>query len=383
MTVLQNEYKITGEPSYTARYCMNAGPFGYPCDKCVRLCPEKLFPEPKTKRVKFDACTKCGICAAACPSAAITPVNSRVREFMMAVAKEDEISVGCEVDEDTWTIQLDCLAALSWEQIAIAALKTGIALSVRKCAECEREECRRQVFETIERARRFLGDDVFFSQVQIIEEGDEYVPQGKGISRRELLTFFMHMPLDTALNMLPKLGTGEQNALIYRAILRDMIQEKYASLPKEKRPRYIMDLPRVNDKCYMCGNCKRQCPEKALDFKPSDDGETFMVTVEAWKCTACGVCEKICREKAITGMSPMAIPHIGKVMVKRVKMIKCALCGKPIKAGTEDGLCDICRIKEKSRIRREEAEREKAEKAAKEAAEKAAQEEKEKEESSE
>ena len=356
-TVLQNQYGISGDPQYLSKFCMNAGTFGDSCSKCVELCPEHIFEDKKVKRPKFDACTKCGICMAACPSRAISPVSSRVREFMMAVARDDEISVGCGRDQEGWSVELECVAALSWEQIAIAAMRNGITISMRECGSCDREACRTQIVETIEKARRFLGDDLFFDKVQILEKGDDYELHGAGISRRELLTFFKRLPLDTAINMLPEFKNGEQNGFIYRGVLRDLVNGKYEATPKEQRPRYIVDLPALNDNCYMCGLCKRMCPEKALEIKQSPDGATFTVAVDAWKCTGCGACVKMCHEKAIDGLKPMSIPHLGRVLLKRIKRYTCSMCGSTIKPSSPDGLCDSCRIKEKVRKQKEEKER--------------------------
>jgi len=60
------------------------------------------------------------------------------------------------------------------------------------------------------------------------------------------------------------------------------------------------------------------CPEKALVVQPGDNG-TKLMTVEAWKCTSCGKCVKACSKKAINGMSELGVPHLGKVLLKRLK----------------------------------------------------------------
>lgn len=349
ITTLQSKYGFEAQPKYTRRFCMNAGVFGSDCDNCFRLCPEGIFTSGKTKTPDFTKCTKCGICSAVCPSFAVDPIALRVRTFIMALAKESEISIGCERDEDTWSVGVYCLAAVSWEQIALAALRGGVTLSLRKCAECDRKECCEHIIATLNRVKRFLGDDVFFDRVRILEEGDEYTPHGSEMSRRDILTFFMHLPLDTAMEMLPELGKNERGAQIYRAMLRDAVREKYDSLPKEERPRYIVSLPVINDSCYACEMCKRQCPEKALDFRKSAESDTFTVTIDAWKCTDCGGCVKACREKAVEGMGEMSLAHLGTVLIKRGKLIKCVECGRIIKpsAAAEDGLCDVCRAKHK------------------------------------
>lgn len=317
--ILRKNYRMTGTPTFHNKYCVNASSFGYDCDACVRLCPEQLFEGgKKTQKPDFSKCTKCGICAAACPAKAISPIDTQVRAFLTALARDEEISAGCLEDGGGWMISCDCLAALSWEQIACAALRNGIVLSLRACGSCENRTCAAKVIETLHQAKRFLGDDLFFDKVRILEKGDTYEAPGNTISRRELFTFFRRMPLDTAVKMLPQLQTGERSELFYRALLRDLIRQRYEDTPKEQRVRYPVALPRITDGCDGCGMCSRMCPEKALTVQTGADG-TKLVTVEAWKCVACGKCVKSCSKKAIDGMAEMGVPHLGKVLLKRLK----------------------------------------------------------------
>lgn len=317
--ILRGSYRLTGTPTYHNKYCVNASSFGYDCDECVKLCPEQLFEGgKKTQKPDFSKCTKCGICTAVCPAKAISPVDTQVRAFLTALAKDEEINAGCLEDGGGWMVSCDCLAALSWEQIACAALRNGIVISMRRCGDCERKACAEKIFETLRQAKGFLGDDLFFDKVRILEKGDTYQPHGNAISRRELFTFFKRMPLDTAVNMLPELKNGERSELFYRALLRDLVRLRYDDTPKEQRPRYPVTLPGITDSCDGCGMCVRMCPEKALIVQPGDNG-TKLMTVEAWKCTSCGKCVKACSKKAINGMSEMGVPHLGKVLLKRLK----------------------------------------------------------------
>lgn len=316
---LRKTYKLSGLPVYQNKYCVNASSFGYDCDACVRFCPENIFPEgKKTKKPDFTKCTKCGICAAVCPAKAISPLDTQVRSYLMALARNDEISAGCFEDEAGWSVSYDCLAALSWEQIACAALKNGIVVSLRACGDCNRKDCVAKIFETLTKAKKFLGDDIFFDKVRILEKNDTYEVRGNAISRRELFTFFKRMPLDVAANMLPEMSSRERSELFYRALLRDIVQERYDETPKAERTRYAVTLPRITDSCTGCGSCTRMCPEKALAVREGQDGSKF-VTVEAWKCVACGKCAKTCTKKAIDGMSEMAVSHLGEVLIKRLK----------------------------------------------------------------
>lgn len=316
---LRKTYKLAGLPVYQNKSCISVSSFGYDCEKCVRLCPEKIFTGGrKTKKPDFTKCTKCGICTAVCPFQAISPIDAQVRGFLMALAKNDELSAGCSRNEQGWSVSYDCLAALSWEQIACAALKNGIAVSLSACSGCERKDCAAEVMEALRKAKEFLGDDLFFDQVRLLEDKDTNEVRGNAISRRDLFTFFKRMPLDTAVNMLPEMKSGERRELFYRALLRDIVQQRYDAAPKQERSRYTVILPRITDSCSGCGMCARMCPEKALAVQKGADGSN-LVTVEAWKCLACGKCAKTCTKKAIDGMAKMSVPHLGTVLIKRLK----------------------------------------------------------------
>lgn len=319
MDTLRTTYKLTGLPVYQSKYCVNTSSLGYDCDACVRLCPEGIFAEgKKTKKTDFSKCTKCGICVAVCPAKAISPVDTEVRSFVRALAKDNEISAGCIREEAGWSVSYDCLAALSWEQIACAALKNGIVISMRTCADCEERACASQIIENLTKAKNFLGDDLFFDKVRILEKNDVYEASGNAISRRELFTFFKRIPLDSAGELLPEKNPTDRTELFYRALLRDLVQQKYAETQKEERTRYRITLPRIQDSCNGCGICARMCQEKALAIQIGADG-TRLVTIEPWKCTACRKCTKTCTRKAIDGMGQMQVTHLGAVLMKRVK----------------------------------------------------------------
>jgi ferredoxin len=317
LTTIKSEYGLESTPVYNRLHCQNCNAFGEACHRCVDVCPEKIFVDTRSKKPDFTNCVKCGACVAVCPSGAITPIDTKTRVFMMAIGKNDVVNFGCERDDESWSVQYDCLVSLSWEQIAIAALNKGAIISIRKCVSCENKVCYEKIIEAITKTKSFLGDKLFFDRVEILNDGDKFEPKSTEISRRELFTFYKRLPLNRAIELLPEHESGDNMGLFYRAILRDMIRKEYENSSPEERRKYVVTLPRFTEKCNGCDMCRRQCPEKALKITKSNDKSTVSVTVDVWKCTSCGVCAKACREKAISGYVKMAVPHLDTVLIAK------------------------------------------------------------------
>lgn len=354
---LEGIYGIGRVPQYIANRCTNRKSHGEDCTVCADICPEHIYPTGKRKHPVWDQCIKCGLCAAACPSRCIVPTEDRVNSFLMAAAKRGALTVGCNEEENSFRLSLHCVAAVSWEQLACAALGEGVVISLRKCAGCTRKTEYSVIQENLQILRRFLGEARFAEKVTVLtEEEQTYDPPEEKVSRRELLSFMSNLALDKAFTMLPKVESKRDNALFYRAMLRDAAEK---AEPGEK---FGMVLPRFNDKCYNCGYCAHACPTDALKLIPGET--TFTVAVDAWRCTGCGICQNTCRSSGITGIVPVKLPHLRTVALGRYPVNNCAECGNPFPRAEGAALCATCLSKHRAqelRKKRSEAAAAKAE----------------------
>ena len=356
-------YSITELPSYTASRCLDRKTGGGDCSVCTEVCPVMAYPEGKRKRPDYKNCIKCGICSAHCPARCIAPPAVRIDRFLMALGKPGELGISCDEDDSTvLSLHVNCLAALSWEQLAIAAVSKGLVISLNACGKCSREGFKGLISETLAQLRAFLGEELFAQKVKILENGAAYVPENTGMSRRDLLQFFRHMPLDEAQQALPDPLIKQESGLFYRAMLRDAVRNAAAAVPEaEAKPRYRMDLPIFTDLCYGCNSCALLCPHKALKFITR--GDTLIPTVEPWRCIGCTVCINGCSVHAISKVAPMKVSSLDRVALRKIPLFYCETCGKPRPKDAERGLCFSCLKKAKA------AERAAAAKAAKAAAE--------------
>ncbi len=345
--LLGRDYGLAGRPAYAGSGCLNSGTLGIKCSECVRACKNGVYPNATAKNPDYRKCESCGMCAAACPGKAIAPPVGMVRDFLKSLAADGPMYIACEKEQAGGTLQVQCLAALSPEQVACAVLRCGAVISVRPCHDCPRQDDYRKALDMLDRVRRFVGEDLFLEKIQLAAEGDAYAPPGVRMSRRELFTLPRRLNPTPVLSLMPEPRAGALPGLFYAALLRDLIKKRKQE--SAQVPAYVVPLPAVNDRCYACGVCASACPTSALCFRTLPDGKHFAAVVEAWKCTACGRCADACREKAISGIREMRISHLGPVAVGRHEVLRCSACGKPRKRSDLDGLCGLCRILRKAK----------------------------------
>ena len=341
-------YGLTKRPAFGYMRCLNTGLGDVVCHACVEACPQHIYPDVKNKKPDFRSCLDCGACAAPCPALAIRPSVGSVRRFLKALSGGSPVELACAKEEGSWPLQPERLDALSWEQLALAALKGELVISLRPCADCPEQRCKEQLLARLDRVRRCLGDELFFDRVRLLEQGEAYSPRTREISRRELFGLFRQLDTELSLKLLPEWSEKDPPELFYRAMLRDELNKLREELGKDRALRPVLPLPAFNEHCYRCGTCVQQCPSQALKLLPSADGQSFTVAIEAWRCSGCGKCVRACKEKAIDGLRELRVPHLGAVALKRCPVFLCTSCGKPRKPGDEDGLCGFCRMRKQA-----------------------------------
>jgi NAD-dependent dihydropyrimidine dehydrogenase PreA subunit len=336
--LLSGRYGIERTPRYIADRCTARKTNGNACTACADICPQQIYPYGKRKRPVWDQCLKCGLCASACPARCITPPADRINAYLLSVVKRRPLTIGCDREEHACRISVRCAAAVSWEQLACAALREGVALCLYSCAQCDGGQGFRLIQDNLNRLRFFLGEERYAQKVAVWTDKSEPVHETEEtISRRELFHFIGDLALDKAYAALPDMEDSRSSGLFCRAILRD-------AADAESGGKFGMFLPKFNERCYDCGYCIRACPNGALQTLDADD--SFCIAVEPWKCTGCGICWKICRAGGITGIFPAQVPHLRQIALGRFPRHLCVRCGTPIPR-TGDELCSACLSRER------------------------------------
>ena len=245
---------------------------------------------------------------------------------------------------------------LSWEALAYLALNKKIVLDLTPCGECENDTCADQLRAELTRLVEFFGETMFEARFTLAYEPDEAPYHVKELTRREMFEQVGHgskSGTKQLLRMLPGLRADEDGGADFRLLLHQRTRQLKAAMP-DNPLHYGCYLPSFTDKCFACGKCEKACRAGALKQEDLPDGQTRMV-VTPWKCSECGVCVAACSNKGLDGMKLRQLTTLGPVSLHKCTKTLCKNCGKPIAPDSAEGLCSVCRIKERTKQRQEEA----------------------------
>lgn len=295
------------------------------CDACENACPaDAIVLSPKGgPRIRADACTACGACAAVCPEAAFAPV------VPLPDPGDRVWSLGCAGADSSSTY---CLNAISMADLAWARAQgiRAIEVSEHDCANCARSGGV-PLTDTLSRFNELLQD-------------------------RAIAPLALTRKPQVKKGWFAKLAGAQAPDPSRRAILRgrpgrggdsrmDALQEILAAAPEAAR-RFPFAPSISADLCTGCDACLRGCPTGALRIIATDP-PAYEVAAE--KCTGCGWCVALCDDDAIS-------VRLDAVAGSRVplRVFRCRSCKVLVHRPETDGhareeLCNICAKQEYSR----------------------------------
>lgn len=350
---------FTGHPVFTPELCLNRRQRRYPCTACAEICPHGVFPLQSGGNLQWDRCTDCSLCVSACPARALAPSAQTNRQYTQTLQEAAPVRLSCRKEEQRGELHVGCLSSVPWELLAVLALRGELILCMRGCEDCSRQEQRRLLGENLQSLRDFLGEEGFARQVRLIRSGEEIPqvqkapPSEKAVTRRELFSgirkTLTRQAAEKVSKRLPFLAEDASDGMWIRRLLAESVRTATAT-PSEGeqgvRP-FALSLPRFNTSCFGCGICEKICPHKAISIRREERG-TRLVYMEPWKCSACTLCVKLCPHGGLDALAPVALPHLGKLPLVRVKSLSCAECGTVLLPGTEPPLCRRCAAKRKA-----------------------------------
>ena len=348
-------------PALQADCCLNRKQNRFVCSVCSDVCPEHVFSTKPQDEMKWSHCRDCGLCVSACPARCFTLSSEMQRTLTEDTRPGEPLVLACDRESELMDRKITCLAAVPWELLALMALYGEVVLLTMHCASCEKASARDLLHENLDRLKAFLGEARFREQVRLIESGTwepETSPGEREMSRRAIFSGLKQNlkknVYRAAVSRIPQLEEADRDGLRYRRLLSQAIMKEREALRAERSangsseplPTYTVSLPAYTTSCFGCSICERICPHRAIEIK-AEEGGTRLIYITPWKCTACGLCAQICPHGGLRGMREIAVPHLEKLPLVRVKTASCEQCGIAILPGTSPALCPSCRAKKK------------------------------------
>lgn len=288
------------------------------------------------------ACDGCGACVATCSPGAL---SDGLDERLLAAGAPShgaEIVVQCHQATPAAgpSTRVPCLLRVSPELLLFLSggARRPVRLSRGDCEQrCERQpvSCDRAVAEAKALAAA-VGLDLQITASDV---------STAGVSRRGFFGGLLRGASQVAFDALP--ATSCQPPVGEPPARRTMLLAALsgASLASTSPPPSVLgrvdSLPeRACDGCEACG---RACPTGAI--RVQRDGGARIVEHVAAHCDGCGACEAVCGPRVlrvglvldVDDLDPRAIRILAVAEPER-----CGICGGPLPANRDDGLCPSC-----------------------------------------
>lgn len=300
------------------------------CTRCVDVCPVGAIQIEGSNIRVSDACRKCGLCIAACPTDAFSDMHHSARQTYDAIAKAAASHEQCYVtctralgrapeENEVLLPCVGCIPTEVWFSILVDYPNVNVYLPYGICDKCRTTTGELAFSEHIAEAEELAGRGVGLE----MEEANLNHAKKRSYERREFMSNLVRSGQVAVSAANPVLAGAQVVAKRIQDHSRQ-ITELQNSLEKicgantaQKRKRTIVQkrqlilsalqahpafaerfsptAPSFDPmRCTMCGECVHACPTHAVDL----DG-TGHVHVEPVYCVGCGACVSACPENAL------------------------------------------------------------------------------------
>lgn len=320
--------------------CLRARHRRSACRACTDICPDAaLTYEEGRIRVDSAACTRCSLCAGACPTGAISIRGVEAKSLMGAAR------IRCSRTSGEGNV-LPCLGWLTVDHMMAIALRTGeVELRHADCQACPWRsggQMAAAAAVTANEALRLLGRP---AQVTLTLQTEPAAAAARTVSRRELFAFWATEGTQVARQLMPERDVNP--AKLPARVPAPRVQWLKQVDPAEVTAgEWMPDGPwkaRVaSPACTGCSICVAFCPTGALS-QISAEGEWALLNQPA-ACVSCGTCEALCPVKAISA-EPMPVARMAggdrRELIRLVEN-RCSQCRKSFKGSAGDQRCPQC-----------------------------------------
>jgi NAD-dependent dihydropyrimidine dehydrogenase PreA subunit len=280
-------------PEVLAERCVHSLIEHATCRRCVDACPTRAW-VIDDERLGIDpaCCDGCGLCAPACPQAAILGAAEPLRADAAAL-------IACE---RTWDGAggpgvTPCVHALGLRDLArLAAAGCGtLVAATGDCERCPRGVAVRLGTRLADLARLLDSRGLPVLRLERLP-GDRWqraraaaAPDpGPAMGRRSFLRRGVGLAIEQA-----------RTAFGLAAAERARVETAAGLLPPTAAPRAVVPVaPRIDPAaCTGCDACARLCPGGAIRLDVGEGGVAYGVLPD--RCTGCGICVDVCADRAV------------------------------------------------------------------------------------
>ncbi|AEA33104.1 4Fe-4S dicluster domain-containing protein [Hippea maritima] len=290
------------------------------CDSCIKICPTgaiKLTPYPS---ISEDACIKCGLCYAACPTTAISIKNDN-EKLLKETSSLSEIEIGCIFS--TANNKISCIYRLD-HSILTAWFLSGKAVKIKRgnCKSCKLKNQVNLFFKELRIATRLVKSSGIEPNIKINSSTAEkpHIPK-EGLSRRELLSAL-------------KKPSSKPKRMLFLKKLN----------PIEKTECKITAKITITNSCDLCGICEVVCPTEVILIQKEQKGSIWFNPAA---CINCQNCQNGCLKGAIkleTGHTSLLKAKPQVVFEAEKKL--CKNCKSFFYSNADEDICPTCKSKQ-------------------------------------
>lgn len=364
-----------------ADLCLNRRHKGIACRSCADACPAgaialvgatSLGSSPaNTPAIDPDTCLHCNICQAACPTQAFTIPEVELVPLLTRARSKTSVTLACSKISSQEASRVPCLAAFTWEDLAVLALSgpRQVHLADGACNRCAyaRHGAHDRIKAQAAAANSFLSSlaaqEAEGSEEMRIVLTDVSGPAeseaagrsaGESFSRRDLFTLWKRRGAVALAESLPDLtwpdyppppGLPRRLPESRRRLLSLLASGGFTAGGRREPVSDCAPLPlvewRVSSRCDGCGLCASLCPTDALRTEASGDLRTL--TFQPAACLDCGLCDRTCPQSAL---ERQLLPDTSSFLSGHRQILwessqrACSRCGEP--HTSEEDLCPAC-----------------------------------------
>ncbi|MDY2777158.1 MAG: 4Fe-4S binding protein [Collinsella sp.] len=302
---------------------------GSSCTACLEACPVDAIGIEDGGIEITDACRKCGLCSAACPTEALVSPRLQPKRLYDAIAaaatahetayvtctralrrlpRDNEVVVAC-VGDVTREVWFSILADFS---------NVSVFLPLDICSTCRNVTGEEMLGDAIATAEEWAGAGMGLE----VDARELKCAKRREYERKEFMDNIMRTTGLAVSKLNPAtaaIATVTQRLKMHSQQITELERtlNKACGTTSQKRRRILMQRNQLllstlqshpelaqnvrvtrpecdHSRCTMCGECVRQCPTYACDLVGAGRFE-----IESTYCVGCGLCAEVCSDRAI------------------------------------------------------------------------------------